>query len=209
MAQSDLALLFGPKGTLAERIADFRHRESQVEMAMAIEAAINRSGVLIAEAGTGTGKTFAYLVPALRSGGRVIISTGTKTLQDQLFHRDIPTVIEALGIPVSTALLKGRANYVCLHHLEIAAADGRFTSREDVKHIQSIKRFANRSLDGGGTGDRAELPEVPERAGAWNQAVSTRENCLGSQCSRFDECFVMKARKKAMESEVVVVLATR
>ena len=205
MAQSDLALLFGPKGTLAERIADFRHRESQVEMAMAIEAAINRSGVLIAEAGTGTGKTFAYLVPALRSGGRVIISTGTKTLQDQLFHRDIPTVIEALGIPVSTALLKGRANYVCLHHLEIAAADGRFTSREDVKHIQSIKRFANRSLDGGGTGDRAELPEVPERAGAWNQAVSTRENCLGSQCSRFDECFVMKARKKAMESEVVVV----
>jgi ATP-dependent DNA helicase DinG len=85
-------------------------------------------------------------------------------------------------------LLKGRANYVCLHHLEIAAADGRFTSREDVKHIQSIKRFANRSLDGGGTGDRAELPEVPERAGAWNQAVSTRENCLGSQCSRFDEC---------------------
>jgi ATP-dependent DNA helicase DinG len=161
--------------------------------------------VLVAEAGTGTGKTFAYLVPALRSGGKVIISTGTKTLQDQLFHRDIPMVIEALGIPVSTALLKGRANYVCLHHLEIAAADGRFTSREDVKHIQSIKRFANRSLDGGGTGDRAELPEVPERAGAWNQAVSTRENCLGSQCSRYEDCFVMKARKKAMESEVVVV----
>ncbi|MCA3042746.1 MAG: ATP-dependent DNA helicase [Rhodocyclaceae bacterium] len=205
MAESDLALLFGPKGPLAARIADFRHRESQVEMALAIESTINRAGVLIAEAGTGTGKTFAYLVPALRSGGKVIISTGTKTLQDQLFHRDIPTVIEALGIPVSTALLKGRANYVCLHHLEIAAADGRFTSREDVKHIQSIKRFANRSLDGGGTGDRAELPEVPERASAWNQAISTRENCLGSQCSRYEECFVMKARKKAMESEVVVV----
>jgi ATP-dependent DNA helicase DinG len=205
MAESDLALLFGPKGALAERIADFRFRESQVEMALAIESTINRSGVLVAEAGTGTGKTFAYLVPALRSGGKVIISTGTKTLQDQLFHRDIPTVIEALGIPVTTALLKGRANYVCLHHLEIAAADGRFTSRDDVKHIQSIKRFANRSLDGGGTGDRAELPEVPERAGAWNQAISTRENCLGSQCSRYEECFVMKARKKAMESEVVVV----
>ncbi|MFM7459720.1 MAG: ATP-dependent DNA helicase [Burkholderiales bacterium] len=210
MAQSDLALLFGPKGALAERIADFRFRESQVEMALAVESAINRADVLIAEAGTGTGKTFAYLVPALRSGGKVIISTGTKTLQDQLFHRDIPTVIKALGIAVSTALLKGRANYVCLHHLEIAAADGRFTSREDVKHIQSIRRFANRSLDGGGagvgnTGDRSELPEVPERAGAWNQAISTRENCLGSQCSRYEECFVMKARKKAMESEVVVV----
>ncbi|MCA3086306.1 MAG: ATP-dependent DNA helicase, partial [Rhodocyclaceae bacterium] len=209
MAESDLALLFGPKGPLAARIADFRHRESQVEMALAIESTINRAGVLIAEAGTGTGKTFAYLVPALRSGGKVIISTGTKTLQDQLFHRDIPTVIKALGIPVTTALLKGRANYVCLHHLEIAAADGRFTSRDDVKHIQSIKRFANRSLDGGAgvgnTGDRSELPEVPERASAWNQAISTRENCLGSQCSRYEECFVMKARKKAMESEVVVV----
>ncbi len=205
MTVPELAQLFGPQGPLAQRIANFRFRESQVEMAIAIESAINRASVLIAEAGTGTGKTFAYLVPALRSGGRVIISTGTKTLQDQLFHRDIPTVIAALGIPVSTALLKGRANYVCLHHMEIAAADGRFTSREDVKHIHAIKRFANRSLSGVGTGDRAELPEVPERSGAWDQAISTRENCLGSQCARYDECFVMKARKRAMEAEVVVV----
>lgn len=205
MSQSDLAHLFGPKGPLAARIADFRHRDSQIEMAEKIEATINRAGVLIAEAGTGTGKTFAYLVPALRSGGKVVISTGTKTLQDQLFHRDIPMVIDALGIPVSTALLKGRANYVCLHHLEAAAVDGRFSNREDVKHIQTIKRFANRSLAGGGTGDRAELPDVPERAGAWNHAVSTRENCLGSQCTRYEECFVMKARKKALDAEVVVV----
>jgi ATP-dependent DNA helicase DinG len=205
MSQSDLAELFGANGALAKRIPNFRFRESQLEMAEKIASAINHASVLIAEAGTGTGKTVAYLVPALRSGGKVIISTGTKTLQDQLFHRDIPAVIEALGIPVTTALLKGRANYVCLHHLEIAVADGRFTQRDDVKHIHAIKRFANRSLDGGGTGDRAELPEVPERAGAWNQAVSTRENCLGSQCSRYDECFVIKARKKAMESEVVVV----
>ena len=205
MTVSELALLFGPQGPLAQRIPDFRFRDSQVEMAHAVESAINRASVLIAEAGTGTGKTFAYLVPALRSGGRVIISTGTKTLQDQLFHRDIPMVIEALGIAVSTALLKGRANYVCLHHTEIAATDGRFTSRDDVKHIQAIKRFGNRCLNGSGTGDRAELPEVPERAGAWNQAISTRENCLGSQCTRYDECFVMKARKRAMEAEVVVV----
>ncbi len=205
MAQSDLPNIFSPQGPLATRIANFRHRDSQVEMAVKIEAAINRAGVLIAEAGTGTGKTFAYLVPALRSGGKVVISTGTKTLQDQLFHRDIPTVIEALGIPVTTALLKGRANYVCLHHLETAAEDGRFLQKDDVKHLQTIKRFANRSLDGGGTGDRAELPDVPERAGAWNHAVSTRENCLGSQCTRHAECFVMKARKKAMDAEVVVV----
>jgi len=205
MAQSDLPNIFSPQGPLAKRIANFRHRDSQVEMAVKIEAAINRAGVLIAEAGTGTGKTFAYLVPALRSGGKVVISTGTKTLQDQLFHRDIPTVIEALGIPVTTALLKGRANYVCLHHLESAASDGRFLQKDDVKHLQTIKRFANRSLDGGGTGDRAELPDVPERATVWQHAVSTRENCLGSQCTRYAECFVMKARKKAMDAEVVVV----
>lgn len=202
---SELSTLFGPDGPLAKRIKGFRHRASQIEMAEKIEAAIARAGVLIAEAGTGTGKTFAYLVPALRSGGKVIISTGTKTLQDQLFHRDIPTVIASLGIPVSTALLKGRANYVCLHHLDEAVADGRFMNREDVKHIHLIRRFADRCLSGGGSGDKAELPDVPERANAWNSAVSSRENCLGSQCGQYKECFVMKARKAAMEAEVVVV----
>jgi ATP-dependent DNA helicase DinG len=202
---SELHNLFGPEGPLAKRIKGFRQRQSQVEMAEKIEDAIARAGVLIAEAGTGTGKTFAYLVPALRSGGKVIISTGTKTLQDQLYHRDIPMVMAALGVPVSTALLKGRANYVCLHHLDEAIADGRFLNREDVKHIHVIRRFADRVLNGAGTGDRAELPDVPERAPAWNHAVSTRENCLGSQCGQYKECFVMKARKAAMEAEVVVV----
>ena len=202
---SELRELFGPNGPLAKRIEGYRHRESQIEMAEKIEHAIDQSGVLIAEAGTGTGKTFAYLVPALRSGGKVIISTGTKTLQDQLYHRDIPTVIQALNIPVSTALLKGRANYVCLHHLDNAVADGRFLNRDDTRHIQVIRRFADRSLNGGGTGDKAELSDVPERSGAWTMAVSTRENCLGAQCSQYVDCFVMKARKAAMTAEVVVV----
>ena len=202
---SELRELFGPGGPLAKRIDGYRHRESQIEMAEKIGDAIDRSGVLIAEAGTGTGKTFAYLVPALRSGGKVIISTGTKTLQDQLYHRDIPTVIQALNIPVSTALLKGRANYVCLHHLDNAVADGRFLNRDDIRHIQVIRRFADRSLNGGGTGDKAELPDVPERSGAWAMAVSTRENCLGAQCAQYADCFVMKARKAAMTAEVVVV----
>jgi ATP-dependent DNA helicase DinG len=202
---SDLHEVFGPDGPLAARIANFRHRQSQIEMAEKIENAITHAGVLIAEAGTGTGKTFAYLVPALRSGGKVIISTGTKTLQDQLYHRDIPTVIDALGIPVSTALLKGRANYVCLHHLENAVADGRFLNKEDAKHIHVIRRFADRSLQAGGAGDKAELSDVPERSSAWQLAVSTRENCLGSQCGRYADCFVMKARKAALEAEVVVV----
>jgi len=202
---SELRELFGPDGPLARRIDGYRHRDSQIEMAEKIGAAIERAGVLIAEAGTGTGKTFAYLVPALRSGGKVIISTGTKTLQDQLFHRDIPTVIAALGIPVSTALLKGRANYVCLHHLDSAIADGRFLNRDDVRNIHVIRRFADRCLSGGGSGDKSELPDVPERSSAWGMAVSTRENCLGSQCSQHEQCFLMKARKAALAAEVVVV----
>ncbi len=202
---SEISVIFGPEGRLAKNIEGFRHRQSQIEMAEKIDAAIKRSGVLVAEAGTGTGKTYAYLVPALQSGGKVIISTGTKNLQDQLFRRDIPTVIKALGIPVSTALLKGRANYVCLHHLDAAIADGRFLSREDTKHIHVIRRFADRCLSGGGTGDKAELPDVSERSSAWPAAVSTRENCLGSQCPQYADCFVMKARKAAMEAEVVVV----
>ena len=202
---SEISTIFGPDGPLAKSIEGFRHRQSQIEMAEKIDAAIKRAGVLVAEAGTGTGKTYAYLVPALQSGGKVIISTGTKNLQDQLFRRDIPTVIKAMGIPVSTALLKGRANYVCLHHLDGAIADGRFLTREDTKHIRVIRRFADRCLSGGGTGDKAELPDVSERSSAWTAAVSTRENCLGAQCSQYAECFVMKARKAAMAAEVVVV----
>ena len=202
---SEISAIFGPDGPLAKHIEGFRHRQSQIEMAEKIDNAIKHAAVLVAEAGTGTGKTFAYLVPALLSGGKVIISTGTKNLQDQLFRRDIPTVIKAMGIPVSTALLKGRANYVCLHHLNSAITDGRFLSREDSKHIQVIRRFADRCLSGGGSGDKAELADVSERSSAWTVAVSTRENCLGSQCTHYTDCFVMKARKAAMEAEVVVV----
>jgi ATP-dependent DNA helicase DinG len=202
---TSLAAVFGPDGALARRIANFRHRESQLDMARKVNEAITNAGVLIAEAGTGTGKTFAYLVPALLSGGKTIISTGTKTLQDQLFHRDLPTIRDALGIPVTTALLKGRANYVCLHHLDNALAEGRFPTREEGRHIHTIRRFADRSLNGHGTGDKSELADVPERSAAWNLATSTRENCLGTQCARHADCFLMKARKAAMEAEVVVV----
>lgn len=156
---------------------------------------------MVAEAGTGTGKTFAYLVPALLSGGKVIISTGTKTLQDQLFGRDIPTVRDALKVPVTVALLKGRANYVCHHHLERARDDGRLPTRDDVMHLARIESFSRITT----TGDRADLSEVPENAGVWPLVTSTRDNCLGSQCTHYDKCFVMKARKQALEADVVVV----
>jgi ATP-dependent DNA helicase DinG len=196
-----LAAIFAPGGTLERAVGGFRHRPQQVEFAEAVLDAIEGHGVLVAEAGTGTGKTFAYLVPALLAGGRVIVSTGTKTLQDQLFHRDLPRVRQALGLAVDTALLKGRANYVCLHHLEAAAEQGVFASREEISHLQKIKSFAARTM----SGDRSECADVPETSPAWAQATSTRENCLGSGCRHYQECFVMKARKRAAEADVIVV----
>ena len=170
-------------------------------MARAVASAIDANSVLIAEAGTGTGKTFAYLAPALRSGGKVIISTGTKTLQDQLFDRDIPMLRDALKLPVTVALLKGRSNYVCHHHLERTLADGRFVHRQDAQDLANIARFARTSM----TGDRADCTTVSESAPVWLQVTSTRESCLGSECVHFDRCFVMQARKQALEADVVVV----
>ncbi|GAB3251532.1 ATP-dependent DNA helicase [Chitinimonas naiadis] len=170
-------------------------------MAQAVERAIKEKKPLIAEAGTGTGKTYAYLVPALLSGGKVIVSTGTKTLQDQLFHRDLPKVRAVLKVPVTTALLKGRANYVCTYHLQRALADGRFARKEDVTHLQAIARFAATTKDG----DKSGCNTVPESSPAWQHAISTRDNCLGSDCPNFQDCFVMQARRQALDADVVVV----
>ena len=170
-------------------------------MAEAIALAIETRGQLLAEAGTGTGKTFAYLVPALLSGGKVIVSTGTKTLQDQLFQRDLPLIRDALKVPVSVALLKGRGNYVCHHHLERASTQGTFASRADAAYLPRIASFARTST----TGDKSELADVPENAGIWADVTSTRENCLGSECADYDRCFVMNARKQALAADVVVI----
>ncbi len=170
-------------------------------MAEAIHDAIERLGVLVAEAGTGTGKTFAYLVPALLAGGKVVVSTGTKTLQDQLFDRDLPAVREALGSGASAALLKGRANYVCRYRLRRAAAEARFATREEASQLQRIERFAAMST----TGDRADLGDVPEDAAVWTHATSTRDNCLGQACPDYSECFVMQARRNALAADVVVI----
>ena len=198
---TDLSSLFSATGPLASAVPGYRPRAQQLEMAEAVERAIESHGVLVAEAGTGTGKTFAYLVPALIAGGKVIISTGTKTLQDQLFTKDLPMVRDALKVPVTVALLKGRANYVCHHYLERAKAEGRFASRDDARHLPVISRFARTSK----SGDKAECSGVPDNAGIWSWVTSTRENCLGSECSHYKECFVMEARRRAMTADVVVV----
>ncbi|MEW6313343.1 MAG: ATP-dependent DNA helicase [Pseudomonadota bacterium] len=201
MNTSDLAEIFSAAGALAHAVDGFRPRQSQLEMAQAIAEAVRDNSVLVAEAGTGTGKTFAYLVPALLSGGKVIVSTGTKTLQDQLYNRDIPTVRAALKAPVTVALLKGRANYVCHYHLERARSDGRFLNREDVKYLHRIVSYAETSK----SGDKSGLSDVPESAGIWSYVTSTRENCLGSECSHHKSCFVLEARKQALAADVVVV----
>src|SRR5690606_25796169 len=198
---TDLAHAFSPDGPLACAIPGFRARPQQVEMAGRIEEALKSYGVLVAEAGTGTGKTFAYLVPALPAGGKVIGSTATKTLQDQLFKRDLPTVRDALKVPVRMALLKGRANYVCPYHLERNAKDGRFQSPQDAADLRKIVRFAQVTH----TGDKAECTDVREDSPAWLAATSTRDNCLGQECPNVKECFVMAARREAMEADVVVV----
>ena len=201
MHDADVERLFGNGGALSQAVRGFRSRLAQTEMAKAIGNAIAGQETLIAEAGTGTGKTFAYLVPALLWGGKVIVSTGTKNLQDQLFLRDIPTVRKALNAPVSVALLKGRANYVCHFHLERTLQNGRLTSRDDVGNLREISRFMKTTS----TGDKAELSRVPENALVWNLVTSTRDTCMGAECQYYQDCFVMKARKEAQQADVVVV----
>lgn len=198
---AEIDRLFGAGGPLAPAVGTFKPRQSQTEMAKAVAGAIANQTTLMAEAGTGTGKTFAYLVPALLWGGKTIVSTGTKNLQDQLFLRDIPTVRMALRAPVSVALLKGRSNYVCHYHLERTLQNGRLTSRDDVGHLREISRFIKMT----NSGDKAELAKVPENASVWNLVTSTRDTCMGQECQYYQDCFVMKARREAQQADVVVV----
>jgi ATP-dependent DNA helicase DinG len=197
----NLSLAFGEHGALAAAIPGYRERAQQLEMAFAILDAIERNTTLCAEAGTGTGKTVAYLVPALLAGGKVIISTGTKTLQDQLFDRDLPAVRNALASGATIALLKGRANYVCLYRLRRAGSEARLASAQEAAQLRTIVRFAASSR----TGDRADLATVPEDSAVWQHATSTRENCLGQECPDYGDCFVMRARRDALAADVVVV----
>jgi ATP-dependent DNA helicase DinG len=192
---------FDPEGEIARVQPGYRRRDGQLAFAQAVGEALAGHGTLVAEAGTGIGKTFGYLVPALLSGGMVLVSTGTRTLQDQLFRRDLPRVREALQVGTRVALLKGRSNYVCRYHLRRNLEDGRFDRREDIAVLHRIDRFAAISA----TGDRSEAPGIPDDAPAWSRATSTRENCLGQDCPDLRECFVFKARQAAQEADLVVV----
>ncbi|MFK8030595.1 MAG: ATP-dependent DNA helicase [Gammaproteobacteria bacterium] len=190
---------FAKDGPLASQVERYEPRSGQIVMAQAVRDAIRDSQHLIVEAGTGTGKTFAYLLPVLMAGRKAVVSTGTRNLQDQLFHRDLPTVTGAFGQPVSVALLKGRSNYLCLYRLEQAGvqSDGKINRRQLGKVLSW-----SRSTD---TGDTSELTDIAEGAPIWPWVTSTADNCLGQECPAFSDCHVMNARKAAQAADVVVV----
>ena len=191
--------IFAESGVLARAIPDFEPRPGQVEMSLAVARAFQDGGVLLAEAGTGTGKTLAYLVPAIVSRERVLVSTGTKNLQEQIYFKDIPALREALGVPFTATLMKGRANYLCLHKLD--QLDGRGGLPMHDVFLPMIQEWSKTTE----VGDRAELQDLPEDLPFWNEVAATSETCLGAECPRYDDCFVTKMRQRAAASDVVIV----
>ncbi|MHB8256533.1 MAG: ATP-dependent DNA helicase [Acidiferrobacterales bacterium] len=198
---SPSAQCLGPGGPLASRLPGFVVRPAQQQIAARIETVLAEQSIYIVESGTGTGKTFAYLVPALLSGKKVLISTGTRNLQDQLYRRDLPLVRDALGVPVSVALLKGRSNYLCLARLERVELEGGFGGRRRDAMLAHIRKWAGVTV----SGDIAELSDVPEDSELWPLVTSTSDNCFGSQCGHYGQCHVNRARREALAADVLVV----
>lgn len=198
---SQVLAAFAPEGVLSHADEHFVPRSGQTEMALAVADAIEGAYPLVVEASTGVGKTFSYLVPALLSGERALVSTATKALQDQLFGRDLPALVKALGVPVSTALLKGRGSYLCLHRMEMARHDPSFPERSALHALAKVEEWARVTT----SGDLAELPGLDERSPVIPWVTSTRENCLGAQCPRFRACHVNQARREALAADVVVI----
>ncbi|MDH3514032.1 MAG: ATP-dependent DNA helicase [Gammaproteobacteria bacterium] len=192
--------ILGFDGPLVGRLEGFSPRRTQQEMAARIERALEDYSVFIAESGTGTGKTYAYLVPALLSGKKILISTGTRHLQDQLYHRDLPVVRDALAVPVSAALLKGRSNYLCRYRLEQADTVASLAAAR-VQELAMVREWSQHTK----RGDIAELSGIPEDAELWPLVTSTTDNCLGNECPRYDKCFVNHARREALAADVVIV----
>lgn len=192
---------FAHEGVLAHAVPEFKPRPGQVEMASAIADTMDGGGALVIEAGTGVGKTFAYLVPALLSGAKVLISTATKTLQDQLFRRDLPALIKVLGLPTHAALLKGRSSYLCLQRLLMARQTVSLSARGVLQSLAAVETWAQRTR----TGDLSELPGLDDRSPLIPAITSSRDNCLGSACPHFRDCHVSQARREALNADVVVI----
>ena len=192
---------FSAEGVLARNTVHFQPRQGQTEMALAVANTLQSGGSLVVEAGTGVGKTFAYLVPALLSGERVLLSTATKALQDQLFSRDLPQLVKVLQLPMKVALLKGRSSYLCQQRLQTHAREHNLSDRNSIKSLTYVREWAKSTQ----TGDLAELGGLEERSPLWPLITSSRENCLGSQCPEHKACFVNAARKQALSADIVVI----
>jgi ATP-dependent DNA helicase DinG len=201
VADSSCATLLDAGGPISDVLPGFAPRSAQIRMAREVEQTLVQKGALVVEAGTGIGKTLAYLVPAILSGERVIISTGTKTLQDQLYFRDLPLVREALGESIKPALLKGRSNYLCLHRMTMARTEGRLPSRQAVTELEAVLDWSTQTIDG----DLSLAAVVSEESGLTPLVTSTADNCLGSECPQIDDCHVARARREAQDADIVVV----
>ncbi|MDA9557015.1 ATP-dependent DNA helicase [Vibrio sp.] len=198
-----ISKVFSPTGALGKSIPGFQPRQSQLDMAEAVEEAIRDSTQLVVEAGTGTGKTFAYLVPALLSGKKVIISTGSKNLQEQLFHRDLPLMVDALGFYGNVALLKGRSNYLCLEKLsrQIVESHSPYADTNELTQLVKVRTWSSSTK----SGDLGDCDDIAEDSTIIPNITSTNDTCLGKECPSYQDCFVLKARKKAMDADVIVV----
>ena len=196
-----VAEAFADGGPLARTLPAFEPRPGQREMAAAAGEIFAGGGMLLVEAGTGTGKTLAYLVPAILSRRRVLVSTGTKNLQDQIFHKDLPALRSALDIPFTATYMKGRANYLCLHRFDALRESGEPRAAAERAHVDALQEWAGQTE----TGDRAEVEDLPDDFPLWHEIAATSENCLGLECPRYDDCFVTRMRRRALESDVVIV----
>jgi ATP-dependent DNA helicase DinG len=192
---------FDSEGPLAQALPGFEARDGQLEMAEAVASTLMQRSVLLAEAGTGTGKTLAYLIPAILSRQRVLVSTGTKNLQEQIFFKDLPVLRESLGVPFTATCMKGRGNYLCLHRFEAFRDGPGIRSYDETTNLRIIEEWARETE----TGDRAEIEDLPEDLPFWADIAATTENCLGAECPRYNDCFVVRMRQKAAESDVVIV----
>jgi ATP-dependent DNA helicase DinG len=196
-----VAAALAPDGPLARTIPAFESREAQLELAGAVSMTLAGGGVLLAEAGTGTGKTLAYLIPAILSGHRVLVSTGTKNLQEQIYFKDLPVLRRALDVPFTATYMKGRGNYLCLQRFEAWQEDGRIRTPDEEHYIPLLEAWRRRTE----TGDRAELEDLPEDLPFWREIAASAENCIGSECGRYQDCYVTRMRQRAAESDVVIV----
>ncbi|HEY4999727.1 MAG TPA: ATP-dependent DNA helicase, partial [Usitatibacter sp.] len=192
---------FGPRGLLARALTTYEERPAQSRLATAVGRVLGEGGVLLAEAGTGTGKTLAYLLPAVELGRRVVISTGTKNLQEQLLNKDIPLLARALGRDLSVAVMKGRANYLCLLRYKSFGQAGSFRRFDEIPLFRAVEAWAPSTE----TGDRGEVEDLPDGADFWREISAASENCIGQSCPDFDPCWVTRMRQRALETDLIVV----